>query len=147
MPNNLFEQYLENEVMNADPLKLVQLLYRGALDAVSAARLHLSGGDIAGRSRQITKAQQILAELIRSLDHSQDAALSRDLAALYAYMVRQLAQANIGQIDLPLAEVQQLLTTLLEAWEHCIPQKDVEPCPASYAAAPEAEESRFSYSY
>ena len=34
----VYDRYLEAEVLSADPVKLVWLLYRGALDSVRAAR-------------------------------------------------------------------------------------------------------------
>jgi len=116
MPYNIHEKYLENEVLGADPLKLVRVLYHGAIDAVAAARIHLLHGAIRERSRQITKALLIVHELLRSLDHTHDARVSRPLADLYVYMTRRLVEANSKQIDEPLAEVERLLTTLLEAW-------------------------------
>ena len=84
MQNTRFAQYLEAEVMGADPVKLVNMLYRGASEAVAAARRHLANRDIAQRSRQITKAWQILAELLQSLDQERAGELGTSLAALYA---------------------------------------------------------------
>jgi len=116
MPYNIREKYLENEILAADPLKLVQALYRGAIDAVAAARMHVRNRAIQERSRQITRALLIVHELIRSLDHDVGGEISRRLADLYAYMTRRLVEANVQQIEAPLAEVEGLLTTLQEAW-------------------------------
>ena len=38
MAKTEYDRYLEAEVLSADPVKLVWLLYRGAMDAVRAAR-------------------------------------------------------------------------------------------------------------
>ena len=116
MQPTLYEHYLESEVMGADPVKLVYLLYRGALDSVGAARRYLAAGDIAQRSRQIQKAWDILQELVHSLDRRQAEKLSSQLAALYVYMQQRLIDANIQQADEPLAEVERLLAPLAEAW-------------------------------
>ena len=131
MSNIRFQQYLEAEVLGSDPVKLVHLLYRGALDAVGAARRHLAGGNIQERSRQITKAWEIVQELARSLNHDRGGDLSRDLAELYAYIQQRLLDANARQIDQPLAEAEKLLTTLEEAW------KSVKPPTAPAALVPE----------
>ncbi len=56
-------RYLENEVLSADPIGLVQLLYAGAIDAIRKARVFLREGDVHGRSATITKAMQIILEL------------------------------------------------------------------------------------
>ena len=110
------DNYLQTEVLSADPLKLVHLLYRAAIDAIGAARRHLASGEIAERSRKITKAWDILQELRQSLDDAHDAELSRSLRGLYAYMQGRLLEANAQQADAPLAEVEQLLRTLYEGW-------------------------------
>jgi flagellar protein FliS len=110
------DKYLEAEVLGADPVRLVAILYRGAIEAVGAARRHLSAGAIRERSRQISQAMVLIAELVRSLDHTKGGDLSHSLEELYGYMLRQLAAANAQQIDAPLADVERLLATLLSAW-------------------------------
>ncbi|HLX45249.1 MAG TPA: flagellar export chaperone FliS [Bryobacteraceae bacterium] len=116
MAYNIQNKYLENEVLQADPVKLIRILYRGAIDAVDAARVHLRNGAIRERSRQIGRALAIVHELLRSLDHTRGREISRSLAELYVYMTKRLIEANTLQIDEPLAEVSHLLATLLEAW-------------------------------
>jgi flagellar secretion chaperone FliS len=113
-------KYLETEVFSADPVKLVCILYRGAIAATSASRRHLKDRRIRERSREIMRAVEILRELTRSLD-PQYAQISRPLGDLYAYMQTRLFEANAKQIDPPLAEVEQLLSTLLEGWKSAIP--------------------------
>ena len=124
----IHNQYMEAEVMNADPIKLVRLLYRGAIEAVAQARRQLATGAIRERSRSIIKAWEILLELTRSLDHGQGGDLSRNLASLYAYMQTRLMEANSQQADGPLKEVEGLLTTLLEGWPqgHALPSPVIE---------------------
>jgi flagellar protein FliS len=125
------DAYLESQVLTADPLELVRLLYRAAGDATRRAHAHLSAGRIAERSRQISKAHAILTQLSVSLDHARGGALSRSLAELYDYMQRRLLEANLRQKAEPLVEVESLLATLLEGWdqirtasEHTAPHAD-----------------------
>ena len=137
MRTNAYQNYFENEVLSADPVRLVQLLYRGALEAIAAARSCLAEGDIRGRSRAINKAYGILGELGASLDHSQGGEVSRNLARLYDYLQRRLIVANSTQTDTPLAETERLLATLEEAWTACptsSPETEAEPlaCASSY---------------
>jgi flagellar protein FliS len=115
-----FDRYLETEVFSADPVKLVCMLYRGAIDATAAARRHLKAGEIRERSRQIMRAAAILRELSRSLDPQYEE-ISRPLRDLYAYMQTRLLLANQKQIDAPLAEIEQLLSTLLDGWKTVTP--------------------------
>jgi len=116
------QAYLESEILQADPLRLVQLLYRGAITAVGKARMHLQRGEIKPRSAQITKAMDILAELAASVDLERGGDLGQNLVMLYDYMSAQLQTANFQQVEGPLVEVEKLLATLLEAWEQIAPQ-------------------------
>jgi flagellar protein FliS len=107
-------------VYSAEPVKLVCMLYRGAIDATSAARRHLKDRQIRERSREIMRAVKILRELTLSLDPHYEQ-ISGPLRDLYAYMQTRLIEANARQIDQPLAEVEQLLSTLLEGWKTVLP--------------------------
>lgn len=128
------DAYLESKILSADPVELIRLLYQAAIEAVGHARRHLAEGDVAARSRQISKAHAILTELALSLDHEAGGSISRNLAELYDYMQRRLLDAHVRQADEPLAEVAGLLTTLLEGWNHCRlePAPVGEPVQASY---------------
>src|SRR5579864_9343279 len=116
-----YQNYFDDEVLSANPLKLVLLLYRGALDSIAAARRHVRGGDIRARSQAITKAMLIVTELALSLNRQEAGELSRSLAELYDYVQKLLIQANAQQSEPPLMEAETLLSTLLEAWTQCEP--------------------------
>lgn len=123
--------YIENEILQADPIRLVQMLYRGAIAAAGRARQELRSGNIRERSEQITKAAEILNELTLSLDRDQGGDIARNLAEIYDYVQRLLQDANFRQAEQPLIEVENLLGTLLEAWEQCAPPEPAaKPAPA-----------------
>ncbi len=130
------DAYLESQVLTADPLELVRLLYRAAADATRDARLHLAAGRILERSHQVSKVHAILTQLSVTLDHERGGTLSRNLAHLYDYMQRRLLEANQQQKAEPLVEVEGLLATLLEGWE----QTRVVADPAPLAPSPNEEE-------
>jgi len=116
MYESAHDAYLESRVFSAAPLELVQMLYQAATTAVKNARNHLQQGAILPRSRAITHAWSILAELTVSLNHQEGGELSGRLAGLYGYMQKRLLEANLEQTEAPLCEVLDLLTTLAEAW-------------------------------
>lgn len=117
MWQNAKDAYLEGRVYAADGIELVRLLYQGCIARVREARRQLSDGDIAARSRSISKACEILAELIVSLDRERGGELAARLLSLYDYMQRRLTEANFKQADEPIAEVLALLSTLAEGWD------------------------------
>ena len=115
------EAYWESVILQADALELVRILYRGALEAVGNARRSLRAGDIVSRSRQITKANEILTELALSINRETCGEMAANLVELYDYMQRQLNEANFRQAEGPLEEVEKLLATLAQAWDACCP--------------------------
>lgn len=116
MWRNAHDTYLEERVLSADPVELIELLHQAAITAVGDARRHLAEGRILARAKSISKACEILLELAGSLDHQRGGDFSVRLSQLYAYMHRRLVEANSRQSDQPLAEGARLLATLMEGW-------------------------------
>ena len=117
MPRNPYAAYFQASVLTAEPVELVRILHRSALESLQDARVHLAGGDIAGRSAAISKTMNIIRELSLSVNHESEPVLARRLVELYDYMQRRLLAAQVEQSDKPLIEVADLLATLCEAWE------------------------------
>ena len=142
-----YQDYLEDEVLSANPLKLVRLLYQGALDSIASARRSLQEGNIRARSRSIDKAMAIVRELSGTLRHEQGGEISRTLAELYDYVQKLLIRANVEQIDPPLAEAERLLNVLLEAWQTCEPQAGFKEAVVGEAQVPRAAAERVCYAF
>jgi flagellar protein FliS len=117
MPSNPYTTYLQANVLTAEPVELIRILHRTALDTLQDARVHLASGDIAGRSAAISKIMNIVRELSLSVNHESEPVLARTLVELYDYMQRRLLKGQMEQCEEPLLEVDGLLTTLCEAWE------------------------------
>jgi len=116
MYENPYAVSLETQVYSATPLELTRMLVDAAVDSVRAARRYLAEGNIVERSRAVNKTYAILAELYGALDRERGGELSQRLSGLYAYMQKRLLDANFRQTDDGLAEVEQLLLPLQEAW-------------------------------
>jgi len=108
--------YLESRILSASPLDLVNILYEHAILDIEQARQSLARGDVAARSRSISKAIAIIGELQSSLDHEAGGEIASNLAQLYQYMRARLTAGNLRQSDSPLAEVASLLESLGDAW-------------------------------
>lgn len=108
--------YFERQILDADPVQLVRLLYQRAISSIAEAREHLAKGRTGERARAINRAYSAVAELRGAL--RQDAApdLAGRLNSLYAYVQRRLTDANFRQEDRPLVEALNVLVTLLEGW-------------------------------
>jgi flagellar protein FliS len=141
---NARNAYLESRILTAEPLELVRMLYRAAIEALEEARLALTAGDIQRRTRNINRAIAILAELTSSLQPGEENAVKRNLVELYDYMQRKLLEAHFQQTEPQLTEVIGLLGTVLSGWEQCRPQEAAPSAPRGgyeqTASASEMEE-------
>src|ERR1043166_3832047 len=104
--------YVENRVLTADPLEVVEMLYHVAMDALATAITHLNAGDAMPRSRAVSRAQEAVNELALALDHSAGAPFSRTLAELYAYVQEQIIKGHTKQSEAAFHEALSILTTL-----------------------------------
>ena len=109
--------YQELEVYASDPVELIRMLYRIALEEVERAMECLGRGDRRGRSDAISRTAEALLELVGCLDVEHGGEIAQRLLLLYDYMQRCLLEANAKERREPLETVAKLLRTLLEAWE------------------------------
>lgn len=109
---------IESSVTAADPLKLVSMLYQGALLAIANAKNGIMRKDIPAKGAAISKAIAIIGEgLNASLDKKVGGELAQNLSSLYDYMVMRLAAANLNNDMDALDEVARLLNDLKGAWD------------------------------
>jgi len=117
MNNNPYRTNREEEILSADPVELVVLLYSGLQSSVSEARRCLQTGEVTGRANAVSRAMEILGELATSLDVESGGEFAARLASLYDYMQDRLQQANFRQTEEPLIEIEPVIATLLEGWQ------------------------------
>jgi len=103
--------------MGASPHRLIVMLYQGARQAIAQARMHLHQNNVGARGAAISKAISIVESgLQQALNKDAGGEIAQRLDALYTYMTRRLLEANLKQNEAMLAEVDNLLATLEEAW-------------------------------
>ena len=115
-PQTSLRSYQINDISTSSPGQLVLMMYDGALQAVNQAIHCMAGKDIAGQSKHILKAQDIVNELSLALDMKQGGQVSKTLEQLYQFVLNQLIQANIKSDTMYLESVIKVLTPLREAW-------------------------------
>lgn len=121
VPGNAAQAYarvgIETGVHAADPVKLVIMLYDGAILAVSDAQRHLTAGRIADKGHAISKAIGIIDGGLRaSLDTARGGAIAKQLNDLYDYMGRRLLLSSLRNDASGFEEVARLLRELRSAW-------------------------------
>lgn len=115
MMTQAYDKYLETQAQTASPGRLVLMLYDGAIRFASQGRTDLVEGKKEAAHKNLIKAQDILTELMVSLDF-EAGEISHNLFALYDYMQHQLIQANTTKSVEPVDHTLRMLTELRDAW-------------------------------
>ena len=119
--NNGYNQYREQSVLTAGPGELVLMLYDGCLKQIRLARLAINENMAPERNNALQKAQEIVSELINTLDF--DYELSDSLYALYDYFLNELITANVENSTTRLDSIESLLVELRDTWEQMVKQQ------------------------
>lgn len=114
-------QYLDinaqTGVIDADPHRLIQMLYAGAIDRIAVAKGCMQRDDIAGKGAAISKAIGIVGGLRDSVNTDMaDKSLPDNLSSLYEYVTQRLTDANIKNDAAGLDEATNILKELQAGW-------------------------------
>lgn len=112
---NAYAAYKQNDVLTASSGKLLIMLYDGAIKFLRFSKVAIDEENIESRNKYICKAQDIISELMATLN--MDYEISHSLFALYEYMKYRLVEANIKKDKEIIDEVLGMLTELRETWE------------------------------
>lgn len=107
----------QTSITDADPHRLIQLLYNGALERINMAKARMQAKDFEGKGKLISKAIEIIGGLRNFLDFEKGGELSARLEGLYDYMERTLFEANAKNDVAKLDEVANLLHAVKEGWD------------------------------
>lgn len=109
---------IESVVNGSDPHQLTQMLFKALLQALSAARVQMVKGDLAGKCQNLNRAVLILQDgLDGALDMKQGGEIAQNLRALYDYCSVRLALGNAHNDPLILDEVHGLIEPIAQAWD------------------------------
>ena len=122
--NNAFSTYKETKIKTANHGQLLLMLYDEAIRQLDRStellEMNNSGKKDPGRIEQVGKAimktQDILTELMVSLDFEQGEEIARNLFALYTWFSRELLEANIKQDIVKIMSVRNMMNDLRTAW-------------------------------
>ena len=116
MATDQYKHYQATAVTQADPLKLVEMMYEGAIRFMRIAQHCISQGDMEGAHNGILRAYAIVAELMATLDFDQGGEIAARLEQCYDYVLHLLKEANIKKDAALLKQAQEMIEPLLESW-------------------------------
>jgi flagellar protein FliS len=122
---NALSAYKETRVKTASQGQLIIMLYDEAVRQLDRGlellRQNTSGKKNPGRIEQIGRAvlktEEIITELMVSLDFEQGGEIAQNLFALYTWFNRELLEANINQDEGRIGAVRNMIDELRSAWQ------------------------------
>lgn len=131
--NHYRQTAVSSAVLEADPHRLVALLYTGTRQRLQLAAACIQRGDLARKAQAISEASLIVGQLDGALDHAQGGDVAAGLAALYDYAQRRMVEANASHDAGALLELDDLFRDIESAWEAIAPGRAGTPVPGAAA--------------
>lgn len=110
-----YEAYKKTQIQTADQGSLILMCYDGAINFLKKARKAQQENDEPSRVAFLNKAQNILWELLNSLN-MEAGEIAYNLESLYNYMIRRVVDAEYNKNLEALEEVVTYLEELRESW-------------------------------
>lgn len=104
-------------VMTANPMKLVIMIYEGAIKNLKASRISIEEKNIEKRNKFIYKSQDFINELINGLNFELGGDVSKNLYSLYEYFIWSLNMAIAKNSVDYVNNVVENMEGLLESWK------------------------------
>ncbi len=73
------------------------MCYEGAIDSLKLAKQKINEKDYEEKAKAIIKAQDIIDELLCSLDLEKGGAIAKNLSSLYNYMLRRILYGDVNK--------------------------------------------------
>jgi flagellar protein FliS len=105
-------------VYTANPEELTFMLFNGLVKFIMKAQYAISKNDLEGANENIIKSQEIITELMSSLDEKYE--ISASLMLLYDYMLRRLIDANLQKSSEILDEILEFAKELRDTWDQAM---------------------------
>jgi len=113
----LVRNYQENSVNTASPVRLVVLLYQGAIRALRLAGCYFQDGDSVKAHSEVLQAEKIVLELIGALNFKEGGEIARNLFQLYQFILKQCALVEAESARELIPSLVRILEGLKEAWQ------------------------------
>lgn len=124
------KSYRQIATQTAPPAQLVLMLFDGAIRFLNQALEGFRYDDPVEFNQTIhnnvTRTQDIIAELNVSLDMERGGDFAQTMRQLYDYFDRRLQESNMTKTDAGIHEVLKLITGLREAWATMLTNQQVE---------------------
>ncbi|NLJ13418.1 flagellar export chaperone FliS [Denitrificimonas caeni] len=105
------------QAIEADPHRLIQMLFEGGLTRLAQARGAMEREQTALKGELLSKAIGIVGGLRQALDLEKGGEIAANLDRLYEYMTTRLMEANLKNDLAIVEEVSDLLREVKTGWD------------------------------
>lgn len=113
-----YQTYQNNAVKTASSGELTLMLYNGCRKFIKQAIQDMENNDYEGKNKNIQKAQNIIQELLITLDPKIE--ISKEISPLYEFMLVHLRDANTQNDVKKLEDVLELVTEFRDTWKQVL---------------------------
>jgi flagellar protein FliS len=121
------QAYRKNAALSASPVQLVVMLYDGALRFMEEGKRAMIAKDLETQNTKLQRAQKIVVELTSSLDFEKGGEISKNLFALYSFIIGELVEANIHDDPKRVENAMSTMSELREGWIEVEKQAKMNP--------------------
>ncbi|HLS23548.1 MAG TPA: flagellar export chaperone FliS [Pseudogracilibacillus sp.] len=121
MMSKQLQSYQNNSVNTASGPQLTLMLYNGCIRFINQGIKALEKNDYELKNKQLQKAQDIIRELMITLDPEVE--ISKQMMSLYDYILRLLQEGNIKNNIEQIEEALGLITEFRDTWKEAMKQE------------------------
>ncbi len=117
---NRLDAYKETHIKTASGGKLILMIYNESVRQLNIALESIENNKLENASNSIIKTQDLITELIVSLDFEKGGEIANSLFSLYMFFNKQLMEANINKdVDI-IKNIKTYLVDLKSAWTQAV---------------------------
>lgn len=129
--SNALSAYRETRIRTASQGQLIIMLYDEAVKQLDLATELIVGDKLPPAKIErfngaLVKAQEIITELMASLDFDAGGEIARNLFSLYNWFNRELLQSNITKDQTRIKAVRTMMDELRTAWQEVVAKTSAE---------------------
>ncbi len=120
------DSYKKSQVETSDQLSLILMLYDRAILLLNKAKKEISEKKLEEKHHSLTKARDIVFELIQSLDQDKGEEIAFSLLRLYDFVIREIMDADANQNTKAIDNAKGILSELRDSWKEIKTNPDKE---------------------
>lgn len=118
------KSYHTLDVMAESPGRRIIKLYNHLAVMLRRSEENLRSNQFELAATHLTKASMTVEELLGALNFEEGGEIADQLGGIYTYMLRELLKIGVTRDPEPLAHLQRMTVSLLEAWVQAVDEQE-----------------------